>query len=312
MSERALEIVSRKISGLIDKCMTSEISVKEVQTEIINTMNELVVKHNEIMNNESMNEIHISLSKIMFSNNIGMIIVELQKLKRLIKNAVIEIIDMNQNIDWYDEVKRRIVQKDMFVSELMVPQSLQYEKRMELFKQYIKNDIKIKDSSSYKDVVDIIRRLLIMLFIPIHTKATRVGKHNIKILFKCNHSGKTKESCKGRDCKYKLIIFIGYNGINEINENGEHNHSLDYSFVTSKTCPLLKSEKEMIPKRKEDMIEFIANHPHVIIPLKKYRQIQNSNDNEQSIENTFSTNLFYENESFIKQQIHLPMEVFIQ
>jgi hypothetical protein len=62
----------------------------------------------------------------------------------------------------------------------------------------------------------------------------------------------------------------------------------------------MKSEKEMIPKRKDEIIQFIANHPHVVIPFKKYRQIQNSNDNNQWIENTFLTNLFNENDSFIK------------
>ena len=193
-----------------------------------------------------------------------------------------------------------MVQKDMFTSELIISHDLEYEQRIEIFKQYIRNDMRIKDGSYSQEVINTLRRLIIILFIPIHTKTSRVCGNYIKILFKCNHSGKTKETCKGRDCKYKLTIIIGFNGINEINENGEHNHSLDYSFVTSKTSPMMKSEKELIPKRKDEIIQFIANHPHVIMPLKKYRQIQNSNDNKQSIENAFSSNLFYENDSFIK------------
>ena len=300
MSERVLENVCFKINNLIGKCMSCEMNIKEVQTEIINIMNAIIDEYNEIIKNEFMNEIHISLSKIFFSKSIEMIIKELNNLNEILKRIIRELACIAKNIDWYDEVKRRMVQRDMFMSELMVSKDLEYEERMEIFKEYIKKEIKIKDGSSHEDIVDIIRRLIIIVFIPIHTKATRVGKHNIKIIFKCNHSGKTKETCKGRDCKYEVIVIIGYNGINEINEINEHNHSLDYSFVTSKTCPLMKSEKKLIPKRKDEIIQFIANHPNVTIPLKKYRQIQNSNDTNQSIENTFLTNLFYENDLFIR------------
>ena len=300
MAERVLENTSTKIKNLIDKCVKCEINVQMAQTDIINIMNVIINEYKEIIENEYMNKIHIILSKIIFSDNIEMIIIELNNLNNILRRIILESIHLSQNLDWYDEVKRRMAQNNMFISELMVSQDLEYEKRMEIFKQYINNEIKIKDGNNNKEVVDKIRRLIIMLFIPIHTKATRVGKHNIKILLQCNHSGKTKETCKGRDCKYEIMVIIGYNGINEINEKRQHNHSLDYSFVTSKTCPLMKSEKEMIPKRKDEIIEFIANHPNVIIPLKKYRQIQNSNDNKQAIENSFLTNLYYENESFIK------------
>ncbi len=88
------------------------------------------------------------------------------------------------------------------MSELMVSQDLEYDKIIEIFKEYIKNEIKIKDGNCHKEIIDIIRKLIIILFIPIHTNATRIGKHNIKIKFRCNHSGKTKDTCKGRDCKY--------------------------------------------------------------------------------------------------------------
>ena len=103
----------------------------------------------------------------------------------------------------------------MFMSELMISHDLEYEKRIEIFKEYIKNEIKIKDGNSHEEIVDIIRKLIILLFIPIHTKATRICKHEIKILLKCNHSGKTKETCKGRDCKYEAVVILRYNEINE-------------------------------------------------------------------------------------------------
>ena len=300
MSERILENVSVKINNIIDKCLKSEINVEEAKTETINVMDIIVIEYNKTIKDEYMNAIRIIMSKIVFSKNIEMIVAELNEIGDIMRKIITEITDISQNIDWYDEVKRRIIQKDVFMSELMVSHDLEYEKRMKIFKEYIINDIKIKDGNVHKDVVDIIRRLIIILFIPIHTKTSRVCKNDIKILLKCNHSGKTKETCKGRDCNYEVLVSIRFNGINEIIETGKHNHSLDYSFITSKTCPLLKSEKEMIPKNKEDMIKFIANHPHVIVPLKKYRQIQNSLDNKQAIENIFLTNLYFENESFIK------------
>ena len=254
MAERVLENTSTKIKNLIDKCVKCEINVQMAQTDIINIMNVIINEYKEIIENEYMNKIHIILSKIIFSDNIEMIIIELNNLNNILRRIILESIHLSQNLDWYDEVKRRMAQNNMFISELMVSQDLDYEKRIEIFKQYINNEIKIKDGNNNKEVVDKIRRLIIMLFIPIHTKATRVGKHNIKILLQCNHSGKTKETCKGRDCKYEIMVIIGYNGINEINEKRQHNHSLDYSFVTSKTCPLMKSEKEKIPKRKDEII----------------------------------------------------------
>ena len=300
MSERVLENVCLKINIIIDKCIKNEINMKEAQTEIVNVMNIVVDEYNELISNDYINKIHILLSKIIFSKNIEMIVMELNNLNNIMKKIILELTDISQKIDWYDEVKRRIVQRDMFMSELMISKDLEYEKRIIIFKKYIMNEIRINNGNNHKEIVDTIRRLIIILFIPIHTKTTRIGKYNIKIILKCNHSGKTKETCKGRDCKYEVIVIIGYNGINEINEINEHNHSLDYLFVTSKTCPLMKSEKKLIPKRKDEIIQFIANHPNVTIPLKKYRQIQNSNDSNQSLENTFLTNLFYQNDSFIK------------
>ena len=69
MSERVLESVSIRINNLIGKCMSCEMNIKEVQTEIINIMNAIIDEYNEIIKNEFMNEIHISLSKILFWKN---------------------------------------------------------------------------------------------------------------------------------------------------------------------------------------------------------------------------------------------------
>ena len=300
MSESVFGNVLGKINDLVQRCIKCEVGVAEVQNEIINVMNVVVMEYKEIIRTEYLNEIYISLSKMMFCQNVEMIVIEMNKIIETMKRIIVEVNDISQNINWYEEVKRRVVQKDMFMSELMVSQELDYENRIRIFKDYINNEIKIKNENDKNELVDTIRRLIIILFIPIHTKTTRVGKNDIKMLLKCNHSGKTKETCKGRDCKYEVVITIGYDGMNKVIETGQHNHSLDYSFVTSKTCPLLKSEKELLPKRKDDIINFVANHPHVMIPFKKYRQIQNSMDNNQVIENAFLKNLFFENESFIK------------
>ena len=164
MTERVLKNIHLKINNLLDKCIRCEINVQEVQTEIINTMNVIVVEYNEIMNDESMNEIHIVLSKIIFSNNLETIIIELKKLRGLIKKTIIELIDISQNIDWYCEVKRRITQKDVFMSELMVSQNLEYEKRMKIFKEYVINEIRTKDGNDSEDVINIIRRLITKLW----------------------------------------------------------------------------------------------------------------------------------------------------
>ena len=129
------------------------------------------------------------------------------------------------------------------------------------------------------------------MFLPIHTKTSKVNKTSIKIIFNCNHSGKTKETCKGRDCLYKLSLTLGFNKTNCIVESGTHNHSLDYSFVVSKTCPLLKKEKELIPINKQEFIEFIAKHPNIHVPLKKYRQLQRTENKNTTFENTFLSEL---------------------
>ncbi|EDR28521.1 hypothetical protein EDI_194320 [Entamoeba dispar SAW760] len=188
----------------------------------------------------------------------------------------------------------------MFASELMVPKELEYDKRIEIFKTYIHNDIKCHDANDKSAVITTLRKLIIILFLPIHTKSTKVNKNNIKIVFYCNHSGKTKETCKGRDCGYKLIVTLGFDNVNSVTEMNEHKHPLDYFFVVSKTCPLLKSEKHLIPKTNNEIIKFLANHPHIQIPLRKFRQIQREEDRNQILENIFLSESFFENDSFIK------------
>ncbi|EDR28387.1 hypothetical protein EDI_285100 [Entamoeba dispar SAW760] len=156
----------------------------------------------------------------------------------------------------------------MFASELMVLKEIEYEKRIEIFKNYIHIDIKIHDSNIKNDVITTIRKLTIILFLLIHTKSTKINKNNIKIVFYCNHSGKTKETY--------------------------------YFFVVSKICTLLKSEKHLIQKTNNEIIKFLVNHPHIQIHLRKFRQIQREEDRNQIFENIFLSDSFFENDSFIK------------
>ncbi|EDR21663.1 hypothetical protein EDI_261610 [Entamoeba dispar SAW760] len=252
-------------------------------------MNVIINHYNDYINNDVMNEILILSSKLLYSQNIESIILIIERMMNVCKS-----------INWYEQVKLRIIQKEMFASELMVPKEIEYEKRIDIFKNYIHIDIKIHDSIVKNDVITTLRKLILILFLPIHTKSTKINKNNIKIVFYCNHSGKTKETCKGRDCEYKLIVTLGFDKVNSVLEINEHKHQLDYFFVVSKTCPLLKSEKLLIPKTNNEIIKFLVNHPHIQIPLRKFRQIQREEDRNQIFENIFLSESFFENDSFIK------------
>ena len=157
MSERVLENVCFKINIIIDKCIKNEINMKEAQTEIVNVMNVILDEYNELISIDYINKIHILLSKIIFSKNIEMIVMELNNLNNIMKKIILELTDISQKIDWYDEVKRRIVQRDMFMSELMVSIDLEYEKRIIIFKKYIMNEIRINNGNNHKEIVDTIR-----------------------------------------------------------------------------------------------------------------------------------------------------------
>ena len=149
MAERVLETVCLKISSLLNKCKNCEINVNEAQKEMKNIMNVIINEYNEILN-EHMNEIHVILSKIMFSNNVEIITVELNNLNKVLRKIILESMELSEQINWYDEVKRRMTQNDVFMSELMISHELEYEKRMEIFKQFITNEIRIKDGNNNK------------------------------------------------------------------------------------------------------------------------------------------------------------------
>ena len=158
--------------------------------------------------------------------------------------------------EMYEEVKMNITNTEKFASELMVSHDTEYEKRIGIFKKYVIEEIKCNATSKKEEVVKVIRKLIIILFLPVHTKTIQVNKNNIRITLQCNHSGKTKETCKGRDCKYKAILLLEFDKENNISEIGQHCHPMDYSFVVSTTRFLMKSERPLIPQTKTGMIEF--------------------------------------------------------
>ena len=172
--------------------------------------------------------------------------------------------------EMYEEVKKNITNTEKFASELMVSHDTEYEKRIGIFKKYVIEEIKCNATSKKEEVVKVIRKLIIILFLPVHTKTIQVNKNNIRITLYCNHSGKTKETCKGRDCKYKAILLLEFDKENNISEIGQHCHPMDYSFVVSTTRFLLKSERLLIPQTKLKMIEFNEKHPDVVFrnPLR--------------------------------------------
>ena len=109
MSERIIENVSTKINNIIDKCLKHQMSVEEAKNKIINTLKIIVTEYGKIIKDEYMNEIHIILSKIIFSENNEMVVDELNKINEIMRKIITEFTDITQNINWYDEVKRRIV-----------------------------------------------------------------------------------------------------------------------------------------------------------------------------------------------------------
>ena len=300
MSEQALINLSEKIKIIGKKCESKEITLKIAQRDISDALNTLVNQYSQHIKKEQMCLIYELITQLVFSSNIEVFISKLDELNNVLKNIVDEMLIKCNSVNWFEEVKKRVQNNDMFASELMVPDVLEYDKRIEIFNKYILNEIKCNENSNKEEIMETIRKLIIILFLPIHTKSTKINKTNIKITFHCNHSGKTKESCKGRSCLYKLYVTLGFDEKNCIVENGTHNHSLDYFFVISKTCPILKQEKQLIPKTKKEFVEFVANHPNIHISLKKFRQIQKVEDKSQILESTFLSELFVENESFVK------------
>ena len=300
MSEQVLINLSEKIKIIRRKCDSKEITLKCAQRDISDALNILVNQYKEHIKREQMNLLYELITELVFSLNMEIFISKLDELNDVLKSIIDEMLIKCNSIDWFEEVKKRIDNNDMFASELMVPDVLEYSKRIEIFNKYVLNEIKCNKNSGKEEITERIRKLILILFLPIHTKSTKVNKTNIKISFYCNHSGNTKESCKGRNCMYKLYVTLGFDKKNCIVENGIHNHSLDYSFVMSKTCPLLKNEKQLIPKTKKEFVDFISNHPNIHVSLKKFRQLQKTEDKNQILESSFLSELFVENESFVK------------
>ncbi|EDR29131.1 hypothetical protein EDI_114610 [Entamoeba dispar SAW760] len=136
-------------------------------------MNVIINHYNGYINNDVIDEILILSSKLLYSQNIESIIIDLNKLNGLLRRIIEMMMNVCKSINWYEQVKLRIIQKEMFASELMVLKEIEYEKRIEIFKNYIHIDIKIHDSNIKNDVITTIRKLTIILFLLIHTKSTK-------------------------------------------------------------------------------------------------------------------------------------------
>ena len=300
MNEQVLLNVFKKLKNISYSCRMKDITLKDAQKCTIEILNVIVNQYRDCIEKDYMLTIYELITRLIYSVNMETFLSKLDELNDVMKNIIDEMLIKCNFVNWYEEIKKRVFNNDMFASELMVPDILEYEKRIEIFNKFILNEIKCDENTDKEEIIKLLRKLIIILFLPIHTKSTKVNKTNIKITFFCNHSGKMKESCKGRNCLYKLYIIFGFDKTNNILENGIHNHPLDYSFVTSKTCPLLKQEKQLIPQNKKELIEFVANHPNIHVPFKRFRQIQKIEDRNRTLENTFLSETYVENESFIK------------
>ena len=200
MSEQVLINLSEKIKIIGEKCDSKEITLKIAQKDISDALNILVNQYSEHIKREQMSSIYELTTQLVFSSNIQVFISKLDELNDLLKNIINEMLVKCNSLNWFEEVKKRVQNNDMFASELMVPDVLEYDRRIEIFNKYVLNEIKCNENSNKEEVIETIRKLIIILFLPIHTKSTKVNKTNIKITFHCNHSGKIKETCKGRSC----------------------------------------------------------------------------------------------------------------
>ena len=242
MNDQTLVSIFEKLKNIKSMCQTRQMTLKEAQKDTLDVLNIIHNQYKDHIENEQMNKIYELISNFVFCSSIEKFIIELDEMNNILKRIIEEMVIKCQSIDWFEEVKKRVNNNNMFASELIVPDILNYGQRIEIFNKYIINEIKCKNDYDRKEIIERIRKLIIILFLPIHTKSTKINKTNIKISFYCNHSGKTKETCKGRNCSYKLFVIIGFDEKNTVVESGTHNHALDYSFVVSKTCPLLKQE----------------------------------------------------------------------
>ena len=92
-------------------------------------MNVIINHYNDYINNDVIYEILILSSKLLYSQNIESIIIVLNKLNGLLRRIIERMMNVCKSINWYEQVKLRIIQKEIFASELMVPKELEYEKK---------------------------------------------------------------------------------------------------------------------------------------------------------------------------------------
>ena len=185
MSEQALINLSEKIKIIGKKCESKEITLKIAQRDISDALNTLVNQYSQHIKKEQMCLIYELITQLVFSSNIEVFISKLDELNNVLKNIVDEMLIKCNSVNWFEEVKKRVQNNDMFASELMVPDVLEYDKRIEIFNKYILNEIKCNENSNKEEIMETIRKLIIILFLPIHTKSTKINKTNIKRLFFC-------------------------------------------------------------------------------------------------------------------------------
>ena len=300
MTQQILSNLITSIDVITEEYLKNNITMKIMKESIQKNIKDFHDNYENDIEENHKNIIYSLFAKMLFSNNDETTMKVLKELKDELRIVLNEMKEKEKEIKWEEEIKKRIVLKYNLCSELMVPEEMEYNKRMEIFKNYILNEIKPKQKNDIKEVKTIIQKLVLILIIPIYIKYIYYSNKRISITFYCRHSGKTKDSCKGRDCKYKLVVHFIFGDLTEIIEKGEHNHQLDYSFIITKTCPLLKSERELIPETKEELEAFHASHPNSKISLKKLKEIQRAKRKELEIDNKFLKYSFVEDEINVK------------
>ena len=135
MSEQVLINLSKKIKIIRRKCDSKEITLKCAQRDISDALNILVNQYKEYIKREQMNLLYELIKELVFSLNMEIFISKLDELNDVLKSIIDEMLIKCNSIDWFEEVKKRIDNNDMFASELMVPDVLEYSKRIEIFKE---------------------------------------------------------------------------------------------------------------------------------------------------------------------------------
>ena len=300
MTQQIISNLITSINFIAEEYLKSKITMEKMKENIQSNFKDFHDSYENDIEENHKNIIYSLFAKMLLSKNEETTMKVLDELKNELRTVLNEMKEKEKEIKWEEEIKKRIVLKHNLCSELMVPEEMDYNKRMEIFKNYILNEIKPKQKNDITEVKITIQKLVIILILPICIKDTYKSDKRISFTFYCRHSGKTKETCKGRDCKYKLIVHFIFDGSTEIIEKGEHNHRLDYSFIITKTCPLLKSERELIPETKDELNAFYINHQNSKISLKKFKEIQRTKSKELEIDNKFLKYSFVEDEINVK------------